>query len=222
MIEVNNLVKKYDGKIVLDNISFNIENSKIVAIIGESGSGKSTIAKLLMGIEKKTSGNIYIFNKKIEDYSKKELSKKIGIVFQEYSTSLNPKMNILQILSESFIINNVKVNKNKIEEVLKITKLDYLNLDRNVLNLSGGEKQRLSIARTLILNPDIIIFDEPTSSLDLNISFEIVDIIKKLNEEYFKTIIFITHEIDFLKILTKDIIVLENGKITQRGNIFLK
>lgn len=205
--KIENLTKKYNNILALNNISFEIKKSSIVAIVGKSGSGKSTLAKILVGLEKQSSGS---FN-----FSNKEIS----LVMQEYSSSLNPKMSVYEILKEVYEIKKVKVNLEEIKKNLNLVGLDNVDLNLNVTKLSGGEKQRINIARALSLNTDIIVFDEAISSLDIHLQFQIINLIKKINKEMKKTILFITHDIYMIKFLTDDTIVLEEGNILFRGDL---
>lgn len=129
-------------------------------------------------------------------------------------------MKIIEILEEPFKIHNLKVDNEKIQEMLKITHLDKLNLQDNVKYLSGGEKQRLNIARIMLLNPEVLILDEVVSSLDIHLALQIIEILNDLNEKYGLSILFITHNINLIRFLTDKVIVLKDGEIVDQGNMY--
>ncbi|WP_064615347.1 ATP-binding cassette domain-containing protein [Streptobacillus moniliformis] len=206
LIKLNNVNKNYENIAALKDINLEIKKGTLLAIVGESGSGKSTLGKIISKIIKISSGNL-------------EIHGKVSMIYQEYTSSLNPKFSILDVLEEVYIIKKEKVDKDKINEILEFVSLNHIDLKKNISILSGGEKQRLVIARAILFNPDIYIFDEAVSSLDIHLQLQIIEIVRRLNEVYDKTILFITHNVELLKYITEDILVLKNGEIVERGNI---
>ena len=219
MIFFKNVNVSIGDKIILKNLSFNLEKNNILAIIGESGGGKTTIANILMKKISEYDGEVYLDDKEIRNYSNREYYNKISIVLQDYTTALNPCMTIRDVLYEPFEIKKEKVDYIKIKDVLNLLKLNYLDIDTKTSDLSGGEKQRVNIARILLFNPEVLIFDESISSLDIDLQIEIVEIIKKISKNMNKTILFITHNISILKFLTRDILVIKDGSIIERGDV---
>lgn len=219
MIFFKNVNVTIGDKIILKNLSFNLEKNNILAIIGESGGGKTTIANILMKKISEYDGEVYLDDKEIRDYSNREYYNKISIVLQDYTTALNPCMTIRDVLYEPFEIKKEKVDYIKIKDVLNLLKLNYLDIDAKTIDLSGGEKQRVNIARILLFNPEVLIFDESISSLDIDLQIEIVEIIKKISKNMNKTILFITHNLSILKFLTRDILVIKDGSIIERGDV---
>ena len=219
MIFFKNVNVTIGDKIILKNLSFNLEKNNILAIIGESGGGKTTIANILMKKISEYDGEVYLDDKEIRNYSNIEYYNKISIVLQDYTTALNPCMTIRDVLYEPFEIKKEKVDYIKIEDVLNLLKLNYLDIDNKTIDLSGGEKQRVNIARILLFNPEVLIFDESISSLDIDLQIEIVEIIKKISKNMNKTILFITHNLSILKFLTRDILVIKDGTIIERGDV---
>lgn len=219
MIFFKNVNVTIGDKIILKNLSFNLEKNNILAIIGESGGGKTTIANILMKKISKYDGEVYLDDKEIRNYSNIEYYNKISIVLQDYTTALNPCMTIRDVLYEPFEIKKEKVDYIKIKDVLNLLKLNYLDIDAKTIDLSGGEKQRVNIARILLFNPEVLIFDESISSLDIDLQIEIVEIIKKISKNMNKTILFITHNLSILKFLTRDILVIKDGTIIERGDV---
>lgn len=219
MIFFKNVNVTIGDKIILKNLSFNLEKNNILAIIGESGGGKTTIANILMKKISEYDGEVYLDDKEIRNYSNIEYYKKISIVLQDYTTALNPCMTIRDVLYEPFEIKKEKIDYIKIKYVLNLLKLNYLDIDAKTIDLSGGEKQRVNIARILLFNPEVLIFDESISSLDIDLQIEIVEIIKKISQNMNKTILFITHNLSILKFLTRDILVIKDGSIIERGDV---
>lgn len=219
MIFFKNVNVTIGDKIILKNLSFNLEKNNILAIIGESGGGKTTIANILMKKISEYDGEVYLDDKEIRNYSNIEYYKKISIVLQDYTTALNPCMTIRDVLYEPFEIKKEKIDYIKIKDVLNLLKLNYLDIDTKTIDLSGGEKQRVNIARILLFNPEVLIFDESISSLDIDLQIEIVEIIKKISKNMNKTILFITHNLSILKFLTRDILVIKDGTIIERGDV---
>lgn len=211
-LEVKNLTKKYNNKTVLNNISFKVNNGEFLSILGPSGCGKTTLLKILIGIETATSGTIIKDDKNITnvDASKRGM----GIVFQNYA--LFPNMTALENVSYALNI-QLKDKKKAKEKSLKMLEMINMteHLNKYPHELSGGQQQRVAIARTLVLNPDIILFDEAMSALDadnrLHLRKELKDIQKKLKT----TMIYITHDQEEAFSLSDRVMILNNGNIEQ-------
>ena len=211
MIKVVDLSFSYAKEEALKNISLEIEKGTWVSIIGHNGSGKSTLAKLLVGLLEPDSGSIFIDGVLLTDSSLQKVREKIGIVFQ------NPDNQFVGVTVKhdiAFGLENRNIPRDNmietISHVLKEVNMEKY-IDSQPQNLSGGEKQRIAIAGALAMNQEIIIFDEATSMLDPEGVNGIVDIIKKLNRKHKKTIITITHDLNFAA-LSDRIIVLANGE----------
>ena len=217
ILRVENLTKKY-GKgnnevIAINNISFSIEKGEFVAIVGSSGSGKSTLLHLIGGVDRPSSGKIFIEEKDISLLNDDELAifrrREIGLIYQFYN--LIPILNVEENITLPCDLDGKKVEQNKLDELLKTLGLE--NRRKHLPNeLSGGQQQRVSIGRSLINNPAIVLADEPTGNLDSKTSEEIVDLLKKSNKKYNQTIIMITHNLEIAKSEDR-IIKIEDGKI---------
>ena len=202
-IEIRNLKKEFDDLTILDNISFSIEKGEMVAIVGKSGTGKSTLLHILAGIDRSDSGIYYLAGKKINDMSDKKISKirnhDIGYVMQNFGliSGLTAYENIIIPLQINTFWGNVNVYENRIEK--KEKRLDIVSLLNKKANLlSGGEQQRVAIARAMINNPKVILADEPTGSLDYENSKNIMRIFEKLKKDG-HTIILVTHDLNIAK-----------------------
>ncbi len=219
ILKVENLTKIY-GKgttkvVALDNVSFSVEKGEFVAIVGASGSGKSTLLHLLGGVDRPTSGKVFIDGKDIYNFDDDKLAifrrRQVGLVYQFYN--LIPILNVEENITLPLDLDNRKVDKNYLNSLIKLLGLESR---RNHLpnELSGGQQQRTSIGRALVTNPTIILADEPTGNLDSKSSDEIVELLRKSNKEYKQTIIMITHNMEIAKCADR-IIQIEDGKIVK-------
>ena len=217
ILKVENLSKIY-GKgethvVALDNISFSVNKGEFVAIVGASGSGKSTLLHLIGGVDRPTSGKVYIDGKDIYKFTDDELAifrrRQVGLIYQFYN--LIPILNVEENILLPLNLDNREVNKQVLEDLITLLGLK----DRRYhlpSELSGGQQQRTSIGRAMITNPSIILADEPTGNLDTKASEEIVTLLKKSNKDYKQTIIMITHNIEIAKQADR-IINIADGKI---------
>lgn len=222
ILKVSNLNKSYETgyfyfkkkKEILKNISFQVEKGEIFAIIGQSGAGKSTIGKILLGIEKKDSGNIELLDRPLEERKIQD----IQMIFQDPYSALNPAMKIKNILAEPLKANGEKnkaVLKQKIEKILEEIGLDREYGEKYPCELSGGQRQRVVIGAAMILEPKVVVCDEPVASLDLSIQRQILKLIKKFNEEKNTTFIFISHDLGVVYNISDRVLVLYKGEIQE-------
>ena len=221
ILRVKNLSKVY-GKgatqvKALDNISFKVDKGEFVAIVGASGSGKSTLLHLIGGVDRPTSGKVYIDGKDIYKYNDDELAifrrRQVGLIYQFYN--LIPILNVEENIVLPLNLDSKDVNKQKLNELIKVLGLE--NRRTHLPNeLSGGQQQRTSIGRAMITSPSIILADEPTGNLDSKSSDEIVELLKKSNKDYNQTIIMITHNMEIAKNADR-IIKIEDGKIVKEA-----
>ena len=217
ILKVENLTKIY-GKnttkvVALDNVSFSVEKGEFVAIVGASGSGKSTLLHLIGGVDKPTSGKVYIDDNDIYGFDDDKLAifrrRQVGLIYQFYN--LIPVLDVEENITLPINLDNRKVDKNYLDNLIKTLGLEKRR--HHLPNeLSGGQQQRTSIGRALITNPTIILADEPTGNLDSKASDEIVELLRKSNREYKQTIIMITHNMEIAKCADR-IIEIEDGKI---------
>ncbi len=219
ILKIENLTKIY-GKNktevkALDNISFSVQKGEFIAIVGASGSGKSTLLHLIGGIDRPTSGQVYIDGKNIFSLNDEKLAifrrRQIGFIYQFYN--LIPILNVMENITLPLDLDNRKSDKDDLENLLKLLGLNHR--EKHLPNeLSGGEQQRTSIGRALITHPAIILADEPTGNLDSKASEEIVTLLRKSNKDYKQTIIMITHDLEIAKKADR-IIQIADGKIVK-------
>lgn len=217
ILRVENLCKQYgkgENKVIaLNNVSFKVNKGEFVAIVGASGSGKSTLLHLIGGVDRPTSGKVFIDGKDIYKFNDDELAifrrRQVGLIYQFYN--LIPILDVEENITLPLDLDNRNVNKQKLNELIK--ELGLENRKKHLPNeLSGGQQQRTSIGRAIITNPAIILADELTGNLDSKASDEIVALLKKSNKDYKQTIIMITHNMEIAKIADR-VIKIEDGKI---------
>ena len=234
LLKASNITKSYTQKkflkkfvkTVLNDVSFSLEQGKCLGIIGESGSGKSTLGRIITGIEKADSGVVEFEGKNIHQKENRNVKNDISVVFQNYVSSVNPRFSVAQIIAEPLII-SFQVNKNKIDkkkiddEVKKLIKIVGLSeefLERFPNELSGGQLQRVCIARAIVTKPKFILLDEAVSSLDVSTQVEILDLLQKLKKEYNLSYIFITHDLLTITYICDSVIFFKDGKIEEKIN----
>ena len=199
---------------VLKNITVEIPTHQITAIVGPSGAGKSTFLKHINRLISPTAGDILIDGQSIESVDILSLRKRVGLAFQSapmFNGSIYDNLNIPKKIHQQ------QLDKDRAQSLLDKVDLSHLSIDQPIKNLSGGEKQKLAIARTLVLDPDILLLDEITSSLDVHSVQEIELLIQKLNQEDHKTILWITHNLQQAKRMSHYTIVMEDGEVVEAG-----
>ncbi|MHA1239158.1 MAG: ABC transporter ATP-binding protein [Promethearchaeota archaeon] len=217
------MLKRQVGAVkAVNGVSFEIKTGETFGLVGESGCGKTTIANAILGLVKKTDGDIIFHNEPIPDDFSGYLRQKIQIVFQDPDASLNPRFKIVDIIAEP--LKNILgiTDKNKIRKhVLKLLQqvsLKREHMDRYPHEFSGGQKQRIIIARALACNPELIILDEPTSALDVSVQAQILNLLKDLQETYGYGFLFITHNLAVVNHIADRIGVMYLGKIVEIGS----
>ena len=219
MIKVENIVKQFNDLKAVNDVSLDIKKGEIVCLIGPSGSGKSTVLRCINGLEKPESGHIYV-NDQLLDEKNPETYKKLrslmGFVFQHFN--LFPNMTVLENLTLA-PIQVMKKSKDEAEQIAcqyleRVGLLD--KKDEYPNKLSGGQKQRVAIARSLCMNPQIMLFDEPTSALDPEMVIEVLEVMQELANEGM-TMVVVTHEMGFARTVVDRVIFLEDGKIVEEN-----
>ena len=229
VLELKNITKifkvnKKEFKAV-DNVSLDVKKGQIVGLIGESGSGKSTVANLVTYLKKITSGNIILLGKDITEYNKentKFLQENVQLIFQDAISSLNPRMKVKDILEEG--LRNLvkeKLDKKTLNEkarkVLSEVELSESYMDKYPYELSGGEAQRVAIARAIIVEPKLLVCDEATSALDVSVQAQIIRLLLKLRDEKGISILFISHNLPMISCFSDYIYIMKEGKIKEEG-----
>ena len=231
-IKVQNLKKYFSTKNgmlhAVDDVSFEIKKGETLGLVGESGCGKSTLGRCLIRLLDSTSGNILLQNKdgsgytditKLNGHELKELRKRVQIVFQDPYSCLNPRLSVWELIAEPLIVNNIYDNK---PEMLKRIRqlMDTVGLASRLENnypheLDGGRRQRIGIARSLALNPEFIVLDEPVSALDVCIQAQILNLLNDLQKEFHYTYVFISHNLSVVRHVSDRIAVMYLGQIVE-------
>lgn len=191
----------------VDGVSFDIERGHAIGLVGESGSGKTTLGKIILGVLRPDSGMVKLNTDKIQ------------VIFQDPYNSLDPRMKIYDILSEGLILRRDTAGMAKrVEDVMDLVKLPRLALKKYPHQFSGGERQRIAIGRALITNPELIVCDEPVSSLDVTIQLQILKLLKDIKERFNMTYLFISHDLRVVRFMCDRVAVMKDGKIVEEGN----
>lgn len=218
VLNIKNITKSFGETVVLDNVSFSLKKGEVVVVIGPSGCGKSTFLRCINGLDKISSGEIFLDNERIDNNEKNlpKVRQRIGMVFQSYD--LFPHKNVL----DNVIMAPIKVQKRPKNEVIKEaeTLLKRVGLYEKKKSyprqLSGGQKQRAAIVRTLIMHPEVILFDEVTAALDPEMVREVLQVILELAKEQ-KTMMIVTHEMEFARAVADRILFLDGGHIIEES-----
>lgn len=216
-VEVGDIYKSYTKNklCILKGVNFCIKAGECTGLIGKSGSGKSTLSRLMLGLEKPDSGSILIEGDNVNTWIKKNRGG-LSVVFQDYTSSVNPRFTVKKIIAEPMLAIGKKENiLENIKKLLLKVGLSVDLLDRYPHELSGGQMQRVCIARAVSTNPRFLVLDEPISSLDVSMQAQIIELLKKLKSDMNMTYLFIAHDLQAVVNLCDTILFLHNGKVVE-------
>lgn len=209
-------------KQILFDVSFPVKKGICLGILGESGSGKSTLGRVICGMLKPDRGHVFLLGQDVyqKKTGRKELQKKLSIVFQDYTTSANPRFRVSDIIREGIAAKERKSGKcadykTECVRLLELVGLSEVYMNRFPHELSGGQLQRVCIARAVACEPDIVLFDEAISSLDAHTQVQVMDLLKELKERLSLTYIFITHDLTSITYLCDEVMFLHQGRVTE-------
>jgi len=236
VLRADNLVKHFplkgripftSGDVVkaVDGVSFELRRGETLGVVGESGCGKSTLARMLVGLERPTHGAVRFSDAVVHEArggDLRRLRRRIQIVLQDPYTSLNPRRSIREILLQPFEIHPDVLPKsqrlNRVKELLDLVGLDpAVHLDRYPHQFSGGQRQRIGIARALALQPEVIVCDEPVSALDVSVQAQVVNLLKRLQDEFGIAYVFIAHDLSVVRHISDRVAVMYLGKLVETG-----
>jgi ABC-type glutathione transport system ATPase component len=236
LVEVQGVSKSYPRRTgvrtelhtVVDNVSLAIEAGETLGLVGESGSGKTTVARMILGLIAPSRGTVRIDGLEIARASRsamRRIRRQMQPVFQDPYGALNPRMTIREIITEPWVIHGLdggRANRRsslrtRAAELLREVGLDESALDRHPHEFSGGQRQRINIARALALRPKLLILDEPVSALDVSVGAQIVNLLRKLQQEHGLTYLFISHSMPLVRYLSTRIAVMERGRLVETG-----
>lgn len=207
----------------VDEVSFEINEGETLGLVGESGCGKTTLGRAIMGLEKASGGNVSFEGRNVSGMDSKELvemRKKCQMVFQDPFSSLNPRMTVMDILTEAMIYHGLAKPADK--ETVAISLLKEVGMDRDCLyryphEFSGGQRQRISIARALSLSPRFIVCDEPVSALDVSVQAQVINLLMDLREKHSLAYLFISHDLSVVRLVSQRVAVMYLGRIVEIG-----
>jgi peptide/nickel transport system ATP-binding protein len=236
LVEVNSVSKSYPRQVglrteqrtVVENVSLSIESGETLGLVGESGSGKTTLARMILGLVEPTAGSILVNGIDVARASRIELHRlrrQMQPVFQDPYAALNPRMKVLEIVTEPLLIHRQEAGiktdraslREKAVELLSEVGLDEAALNRFPHEFSGGQRQRINIARSLALRPKLLVLDEPVSALDVSVGAQIVNLLRRLQQEYGLTYLFISHSMPLVRYLSTRIAVMQHGRLVETG-----
>lgn len=226
IIEMKNLKKYFPMKKktvlkAVDNVTMDIYKGEILSLVGESGSGKTTLGRTISRLYKKTNGEILYNGKPVEDYTLKDFTKEIQMIFQDPQASLNPRMTVGDIVAEGIDIHKLASSKQermeKVYSLLELVGLNREHASRFPHEFSGGQRQRIGIARALAVNPSVLVCDEPISALDVSIQAQVVNLLKDLQKDRNLTMLFIAHDLSMVKYISDRVAVMYRGKVVELG-----
>ena len=226
LIEMKNLKKYFPMKKrqvlkAVENVTMDIYKGEILSLVGESGSGKTTLGRTVSRLYTKTNGDILFNGKPVEDYGRKEFTKKVQMIFQDPQASLNPRMTVGDIIAEGIDLHKLASSKQermeKVYKLLEIVGLNREHASRFPHEFSGGQRQRIGIARALAVDPEVLVCDEPISALDVSIQAQVVNLLKDLQRERNLTLLFIAHDLSMVKYISDRVAVMYRGKVVELG-----
>ncbi|MDP2562432.1 ATP-binding cassette domain-containing protein [Psychrobium sp. 1_MG-2023] len=230
LLEVNNLTKSYrigyrwlipQYQRALGPVSFKLEEQQTLSVVGNAGSGKTTLARILVGAEQRTSGQILLEGEQLEVRNRQQRCSLIRMIFQDANTSLNPRMRIGNLLEEPLKFATDMPSKDREKEVYnKLRQVGLLPEHAHFYPhmISGGQKQRIAVARALMLDPHIIVADEALSVLDMSVRSQVINLLLKLQNEMGLSYIFVSHNINVVRHVSDQVMVLDQGKVIEFGD----
>jgi ABC-type glutathione transport system ATPase component len=225
LVEAQNLTKEYGASRVVDGVTFSIARGETLGLVGESGCGKSTVARMLLRLVEPTTGSVRFDGEDLLAAGSRELRtlrRRMQMVFQDPFAALNPKMRVREIVGEPFAIHGgygrdaVRV---RVAELMGEVGLETDALERYPHEFSGGQRQRINIARALALKPEFLVLDEPVSALDVSVGAQVINLLRELQRTHGLTYLFISHSMPLVRYLCDRVAVMERGRLVEIGDV---
>jgi ABC-type glutathione transport system ATPase component len=225
LVEAQNLTKEYGASRVVDGVTFSIARGETLGLVGESGCGKSTVARMLLRLVEPTTGSVRFDGEDLVAAGSRELRtlrRRMQMVFQDPFAALNPKMRVREIVGEPFAIHGgygrdaVRV---RVAELMGEVGLETDALERYPHEFSGGQRQRINIARALALKPEFLVLDEPVSALDVSVGSQVINLLRELQRTHGLTYLFISHSMPLVRYLCDRVAVMERGRLVEIGDV---
>ena len=201
-------------------VDFRVSRGETVGIVGESGCGKTTLAKVMVGLQRPTSGEVLFHGEPVRSRSRKELGRTVSVVFQDPATALNPRMVVREQLLDPLRVHGIGTQQERLErvrELIRLVGLPQSALDVLPRQISGGQRQRVAIARALTLEPDVVVADEPTSALDVSVRAQVLNLLTDLKDELGLGLVFISHDINTVRYVSDRVAVMNGGRVVETG-----
>lgn len=227
LLQVENLVKTYPGQHsrAVDDVSFTLQRGDVLGLVGESGSGKSTTARCVTGLLRPDSGVVRLDGRDVTRARGREmrtLRSRMQMIFQDPYSSLNPRMTVEQLVGEGLIVHRMSdgnaARRARVVELLDMVGLSANQLSRYPRSFSGGERQRIAIARALAVSPELLVCDEPVSSLDVSMQAQVLNLFRDLREQLHLSMLFISHDLGVIRYLCDRVAVMQNGRVVEIGD----
>jgi ABC-type oligopeptide transport system ATPase subunit len=225
LLEVEGLTKVYGAARVVDDVSLSVVNGEILGLVGESGSGKSTTARCIAGLVRPDAGRVRLGGRDVLGADRRDLRalrRDMQMVFQDPYSSLNPRMTVAQLVGEGLLVHGLEPDRRarraRVTEILELVGLSAAHLERYPRSFSGGQRQRIAIARSLAVSPQLLICDEPVSSLDVSVQAQVLNLFRDLREQLGLAILFIAHDLGVVHYLCDRVAVMSRGRIVESGD----
>lgn len=225
ILQVDHVVKTFGGSRAVDDVSFSVRRGEVLGLVGESGSGKSTTARCITGLLKPDSGSVLVEGYEVVNARANVLRRAQSVmqmVFQDPYSSLNPRMTVEQLVGEGLIVHGIEpkaaARRARVTELLEMVGLAPEQLGRYPRSFSGGQRQRIAIARALAVSPQLLICDEPVSSLDVSVQAQVLNLFRELRERLDLSILFIAHDLGVVHYLCDRVAVMQHGQIVEIGD----
>jgi oligopeptide transport system ATP-binding protein len=221
LLAFRDVTKRYGPRVAVEGVNLDLREGRTLGIVGESGSGKTTCVRLALGLERPTAGSIWFGGTTYarSDRQMREIRRRIGFVFQDPYDSLDPRMRIGDVVAEPLRIHGVRRGERlrRAEELLASVGLPDAPLDSYPSRYSGGGRQRIAIARALSLDPDVLLCDEPTASLDVSVQAQIVNLLLELKASRQLSVVFVSHDLDLIRRIADEVMVMYVGRVMETG-----